>query len=186
MQPVAAADRKIVIAKYRQWLWTRIQDGRIDRDCLADLAGEDIVCHCAPNSSHAPPNGSANGGRPSAPTRRSNGSPVSPPPESRSPSWDRLCRFTAPDRIVGARPAGAVGVRARSRRLPDNCAGAAASRAGSRSGAAGHGQTTCRPGETGAGEDFSPRRGRSLSVRPPCGERPRRLGALTHRPGGLP
>ena len=114
--------------------------------------------------------------------------PCKPAAREPAPSWNRLCRFTAPDRIVGARPAGAVGVQARSRRLPDNCAGAAASRAGSRSGVAGHGQTTCRPGETGRrpGEDFSPRRERSLSVRPPCGERPRRPGALTHRPGGLP
>ena len=44
---------------------------------------------------------------------------------------------------------GAVGVRAHGRRLPNNCAGAAASRAGSCSGIAGHGQTACRPGETG-------------------------------------
>ena len=46
-------DRKTVIAKYRRWLWKRMQDGRIDRDRLADLAGKDLVCHCAPGPCHA-------------------------------------------------------------------------------------------------------------------------------------
>ena len=51
------------------------------------------------------------------------------------------------------------------------------------------GQMACRPGETRRrpGGDFSLRRGRSPSVglRPPCGERPRRPGILTHQLGGL-
>ena len=46
-------DRKTVIEKYRRWLWKRIQDGRIDPDQLAALAGKDLVCHCAPEPCHA-------------------------------------------------------------------------------------------------------------------------------------
>ena len=46
-------DRKTVIAKYRRWLWTRMQENRIDRQRLADLAGKDLVCHCAPRPCHA-------------------------------------------------------------------------------------------------------------------------------------
>ena len=30
-----------------------MQQGRINRDRLADLAGKDLVCHCAPQSCHA-------------------------------------------------------------------------------------------------------------------------------------
>ena len=46
-------DRKTVIEKYRRWLWKRMQDGRIDPDQLAALAGKDLVCHCAPQPCHA-------------------------------------------------------------------------------------------------------------------------------------
>ena len=46
-------DRKTVVAKYRRWLWKRMQEGRIDRDRLAALAGKDLVCHCAPRPCHA-------------------------------------------------------------------------------------------------------------------------------------
>ena len=80
-------------------------------------------------------------------------------PDSRGSFQTGVDRGPAPLKRSPAR--GAVGVRAHSRRLPDNRAGAAASRAGSRAGVAGHGQTTCRPDETGRrpGGDFSPRQG---------------------------
>ena len=46
-------DREAVIAKYRRWLWKRMQQERFDRNQLAHLAGKDLVCHCAPQPCHA-------------------------------------------------------------------------------------------------------------------------------------
>ena len=98
-----------------------------------------------------------------------------PAPLKRNLTW-------LPARLAGARSRnGPVCTRAAG--LRSSCA--AASHAGPCSGIAGHGQTTCRPGGRRPGEDFSPRQGRSPGLRPPCGERPCRPGALTHRLGGL-
>ena len=81
-------------------------------------------------------------------------------PDSRGSFQAGVDRGPAP---LKRNPARAVGVRAHGRRLPNNCAGAAASRAGSW--VAGHGQTTCRPGETGRRPGGIFRRGGGVRLR---------------------
>ena len=45
-------DRARAIALYRQDLWRRIRAGEIELQDLADLAGRDLACHCAPRACH--------------------------------------------------------------------------------------------------------------------------------------
>ena len=45
-------NREQVIAKYRQWLWSQIQAGKITKPMLRQLHGKDLVCWCAPLPCH--------------------------------------------------------------------------------------------------------------------------------------
>ena len=47
-------DRAQVIEKYRQDLWKKINEGRIDIEQLAKMTGRDLVCWChPPHACHA-------------------------------------------------------------------------------------------------------------------------------------
>ena len=78
-------DRKTVIAKYRRWLWKRMQENRIDRQRLADLAGKDLRPRALPRRSPRTrrPMGARTAERTVAPA-------TGPPRKSRSPTRDRL------------------------------------------------------------------------------------------------
>ena len=45
-------DRTEVVARYRRWLWQRIEAGEIDLGDLAALHGRSLACWCAPAACH--------------------------------------------------------------------------------------------------------------------------------------
>ena len=45
-------DRATVISRYRTWLWAMILNGNISINDLADLKGQNLICHCAPRACH--------------------------------------------------------------------------------------------------------------------------------------
>lgn len=44
--------RRVVIAKYKIWLWDKIRDGTITLDYLRSLDGKSLGCYCAPMACH--------------------------------------------------------------------------------------------------------------------------------------
>jgi hypothetical protein len=56
IRPVGSTDpvaRARSIERYRTWLWEEIRSGRLDPAELAELAGKDLACYCAPLPCHA-------------------------------------------------------------------------------------------------------------------------------------
>lgn len=46
------ADRPLVIAEYRRWLWHQIKTGSVTKVDLLALRGKRLLCHCAPKACH--------------------------------------------------------------------------------------------------------------------------------------
>ena len=52
MKDKSEAERRKVIAQYKNWLWGQIQDGRVTIEELAELHGKDLYCWCHPSACH--------------------------------------------------------------------------------------------------------------------------------------
>lgn len=44
--------RRVVIDRYRLWLWKEIKDGRITLEYLRSLEGKKLGCYCYPRACH--------------------------------------------------------------------------------------------------------------------------------------